>query len=155
MHRKSLYKLIKVIKLGIEDLEHCMELDKKTFGGIWSINQWQEELNNPSRLRIGIREETTLVGLAIGCYALEEINITLIAVAPSYQKLGIGKLIVKSLISQAKKNGAKVATLEVKEKNLAGQSLYKSLNFKQIGYRKRFYSDGSDAIILQRSTDKS
>ena len=153
MHAKSLYKLIKVIKLESKDLKHCMQLDKETFGGIWSFNQWKKELADPARICLGVVKDTKVIGLACGSFALEEINITLIAVSPLYQNLGIGKLILKSLISEGRRNGAKSATLEVKDNNLAGKSIYEGLNFKKVGSRKNFYTDGSTAIIYKRTTD--
>ena len=40
-------------------------------------------------------------------------------------------------------------SLEVRERNIAAQALYKSLGFKKEGVRKRYYSDtGEDAHIM-------
>ena len=152
LSKKSIYQVIEVIKLRDEDLESCMELDKIVFNGIWNIHQWQKELNDTRRLCIGGFEGKKLVSLASGWFAVEEINITLLAVNPFYRRLGIGKLMLTELLRQSKSSGAKIATLEVKEKNHAAKNLYKSLNFQVIGHRSSLYRDGSNAIIYQRNT---
>jgi ribosomal-protein-alanine N-acetyltransferase len=49
----------------------------------------------------------------------------------------------------AREVGADVATLEVREGNLAAQRLYRRTGFRQVGVRHRYYSDsGEDALIM-------
>lgn len=40
--------------------------------------------------------------------------------------------------------------LEVKANNLPALHLYRSLGFKQVGLRRRFYADGGDAVLMLR-----
>ena len=39
--------------------------------------------------------------------------------------------------------------LEVKRSNLSAINFYKKFNFKEIGFEKKYYSDGEDAIIMR------
>jgi ribosomal-protein-alanine N-acetyltransferase len=45
----------------------------------------------------------------------------------------------------------RVAFLEVRKSNTAAIGLYERFNFKRIHIRKKYYSDGEDAIIMQRN----
>ena len=68
--------------------------------------------------------------------------------------MGLAKKIVHHLLDQAHGLGAIHATLEVASNNIEGKSLYKSCGFATAGYRHKYYSDGSDAIIQWISLKK-
>jgi ribosomal-protein-alanine N-acetyltransferase len=42
------------------------------------------------------------------------------------------------------------AFLEVKASNKGAQRLYAKLGFEEVGRRRRYYSDGSDAVLMRR-----
>ena len=147
--KKKLYPQIKIKKIGIKYLNHCIRLDQETLNGIWTKRQWQEELTSTKRISLGAFQETKLIGLTSGWLTIDEINITFVGVNPLYQNQGIGTLMVLSLLQHSREIGISIATLEVKEKNLAAKALYESLDFHQIGSRYKLYQDGSNAVIYQ------
>ena len=149
MKGKILYSKIKIKKLGIQYLDHCIKLDKETLNGIWTERQWKDELTCAKRMCFGALHQTKLIGLISGWLATDEINITFVGVHPLFQNQGIASLMVLSLLSSSKEIGISTATLEVKESNQAAKSLYESLNFRQIGFRNKLYKDGSNALIYQ------
>ncbi|HET8995878.1 MAG TPA: ribosomal-protein-alanine acetyltransferase, partial [Acetobacteraceae bacterium] len=51
--------------------------------------------------------------------------------------------------AEAHHRGAATLTLEVAVDNAAARRLYESTGFTQVGRRKRYYADGSDALVLQ------
>ncbi len=146
----TIYHQIKLIKLGIQDLQNCISLDLKTLKGMWNKEQWKEELTNSQKICFGIYKENLLIGFACGHIVIDEINITILAIMPSYQRIGLGGILIDHLLKEANKSGALIAKLEVKENNLFAKSFYKKNSFKQIGLRKKLYKDGSNAIIFQR-----
>ena len=64
------------------------------------------------------------------------------------------KGIAKELISLVEKNVASLGKqklfLEVKENNLPAINLYLSAGFNKISIRKKYYADGSNAIVMQK-----
>jgi ribosomal-protein-alanine N-acetyltransferase len=46
--------------------------------------------------------------------------------------------------------GAESAVLEVRAGNKAAISLYHKLGFAEVGKRKAYYSDGEDALLMQK-----
>ena len=82
-----------------------------------------------------------------------EIEIYFIGVARSYRGKGLGKKLLKSIISFSKNYGAKVIILEVGVKNVPAKNIYLSLDFKECGIRKDYYKNKSgfrqDAVIMK------
>jgi [ribosomal protein S18]-alanine N-acetyltransferase len=79
----------------------------------------------------------------------DEAHITTIAVDPNYQGHGIGELLLLGLIDRAKQIGARWLTLEVRVGNHVAQALYRKYTFKEMGVRRRYYSDnGEDALVM-------
>tara|TARA_B100000700_G_C14292369_1_gene511052 strand:+ start:70 stop:525 length:456 start_codon:yes stop_codon:yes gene_type:complete len=141
---------LRIIQLGILNLDECLILDRKTFQGLWTKSQWERELSDPNRICLGALEVNTpdLIGFCSAWLVLEEMQITSIAVDPLHQRKGIGKYILSNLIKKSKSLEINRILLEVKDKNEPAKALYKSIGFKLIGNRSNFYKDGSNALIF-------
>ena len=149
MKKKKLYPQTKIKKIGVEYLNQCTKLDENTLNGIWTKEQWYKELTSSKRISIGAILDSELIGLTSAWLTTDEINITFVGVLPFHQKQGVGTLMILSLLGFSRKIGISIATLEVKEKNIAGKLFYESLDFHQIGLRKKLYKDGSNAVIYR------
>ncbi|MFC2043995.1 ribosomal protein S18-alanine N-acetyltransferase [Chloroflexota bacterium] len=90
-----------------------------------------------------------IVGFAGFWTMCDEAHVTSIAVRQSYRRLGIGELLLVSIISSAKELNTSFITLEVRASNIVAQSLYSKCGFKQVGIRRDYYSnDREDAILM-------
>ena len=138
---------ISLVPLRNDDINQCMALDKIALNRIWSKKHWETELSDETRLSLGLFSDSHLIAMACGSIVLDEIQITLIAVHPVFQRKGFGKLILSRLLNLAKEKKVKKATLEVDSKNHKALHLYKSLGFKTHGFRSNYYQEGSDAQI--------
>ena len=148
---------LKTIKLGIMHLNACIDLDKKSLKGLWSKSQWEIELTNPKRICIGVidLENNKLLGLCSSSLVLDELHITFIAVHPTHQRKGLGKLLMTNLIKLSKPLRTNHIYLEVKDKNEQAKFFYKSMGFKIEGIRSNFYKDGSDALIFTKQLKRN
>lgn len=94
-------------------------------------------------------ELRSIVGYAGLWLMTDEAHITTIAVDPDFQGNGIGELLVVALIDRAKQIGGRWLTLEVRVSNRVAQALYEKYTFKEMGIRRRYYSDnGEDALVM-------
>jgi ribosomal-protein-alanine N-acetyltransferase len=94
-------------------------------------------------------ELRSIVGYAGLWLMTDEAHITTIAVDPDFQGNGIGELLVVALIDRAIQIGARWLTLEVRVSNEVAQKLYEKYTFKEMGIRRRYYSDnGEDALVM-------
>ena len=71
----------------------------------------------------------------------EEAHIINIAVRETYQRQGIGELLLISLIDLAIELKARIITLEVRVSNTTAQNLYTKYGFTQVGMRQGYYVD--------------
>ena len=49
--------------------------------------------------------------------------------------------------------GAREIFLEVREDNPVARGVYQHFGFEEIGVRRRYYDDGTDAIMMRRKLD--
>ena len=90
-----------------------------------------------------------LVGYTGMWFMVDEAHITTIAVDPPYRGEGVGELLLVALLDRAFEIGAETATLECRVSNFIAQALYRKYTFRDMGLRKRYYSDdGEDALIM-------
>jgi ribosomal-protein-alanine N-acetyltransferase len=90
-----------------------------------------------------------VVGYAGLWLMTDEAHVTTIAVRPEYRGMYIGELLLVNLIDRAIAIGARWVTLEVRVSNDIAQRLYRKYTFKEMGVRRRYYSDnGEDALIM-------
>ena len=82
-----------------------------------------------------------------------EVEIYFIGVAESFRGRGLGKKLLKSIISFSKDYGADSIILEVGISNIPAKNMYLSSNFIECGLRKNYYRNSlgirEDAIIMK------
>lgn len=143
---------LKIQSLTEKHLSDLLELDQVCFGGLWSLEGYQRELNSPNSELLGLYSAAdNLKLLAMGCFwsILEEAHITILAVDPQFQGQGLGQAMLFYLLRTAGDRGLERATLEVRISNVEAISLYTKFGFKTAGRRRRYYQDnGEDALIL-------
>jgi ribosomal-protein-alanine N-acetyltransferase len=94
-------------------------------------------------------ELRSIVGYAGIWIMTDEAHITTIASHPDVRGSGIGEFLLVALIHRAIEIGARWMTLEVRASNAVAQNLYRKYTFKEMGVRRRYYSDnGEDALVM-------
>jgi ribosomal-protein-alanine N-acetyltransferase len=91
------------------------------------------------------------LGFILCRVAADEAEVLTLAVRPEARRLGLGAALLHSALELAAAAGAVRLFLEVSDRNEPAQRLYRSAGFTAIGRRRRYYADGSDALILSRS----
>lgn len=134
-------------RLGLEDGPCTLGLDRLVLGGIWTAEQWEQELTDPQRLVLGWQQGERLVGLASGWIVVDELHITAVAVHPDHRRQGIARRLLEALQDLAREAGAERATLEVSSANGAATALYSRLGFQEVAVRRHYYRNGDDALI--------
>lgn len=128
-------------------LQACRDLDLRCLGGLWSLEQWQRELAEDRRPGIGLWRPGQLVAMASGWLVVDELHITVVAVDPQQQRQGLGRQVLRALLSHGQRLGAERATLEVATSNTAAVALYRTVGFLDAGIRRGYYRNGDDALI--------
>lgn len=88
-------------------------------------------------------------GMVLARVAADEAEILTLAVAPACQRRGVGRALLGAARAGAVARGAASLFLEVAASNLAALALYRSAGFVEVGVRRRYYSNGGDALVLR------
>ena len=136
-------------KGNLLDLEQIFALEKMVFENeAWTRDMLKIELlgiNNSEALII--EENKLILGYFIFRRLLREYHILNIAVSPLRQKEGIGGIFLKDFLNDLK--NISTVFLEVKKSNFRAVNLYKKNGFKVCGERKKYYKDGSSALLMK------
>jgi ribosomal-protein-alanine N-acetyltransferase len=89
-------------------------------------------------------------GFILARIAADEAEVLTLAVAPAARRRGLGAALLEGAMALAAARGAAMAFLEVSTANAAGLALYEAAGFREVGRRRRYYADGSDALVLSR-----
>jgi [ribosomal protein S18]-alanine N-acetyltransferase len=88
-------------------------------------------------------------GMLIARIAGQDAEVLTLAVQPGARRQGIARTLLRSAIAEAHGRGATALFLEVATTNVAARALYRQAGFGEVGQRRRYYADGSDAIVLR------
>jgi ribosomal-protein-alanine N-acetyltransferase len=92
-------------------------------------------------------------GMVLGRVAGDEAEILTLAVLPDARRRGLGAALLATAMTAARAGGARSIVLEVSVDNAAARALYHRAGFIETGRRRRYYADGSDALILRAGLD--
>ena len=138
-----------VISLMTEaDIDGMHAIEENTFDSPWSRKSIEDELANPCARYLVARENGEVIGYAGMWLVIDEGHVTNVAVREDKRGLGIGKELMKQLIQLAADSGMIWMTLEVRRSNKVAQNLYHSFGFIDVGYRKRYYENNEDALLM-------
>jgi ribosomal-protein-alanine N-acetyltransferase len=134
-----------------DDLADVMEIERRSFSQPWTPGLFLHELKVPfSRVTLVRATNGTRTTLGYVCRWLvgDEGHILNLAVHPAHRGRGVGRLLVESVITEARTAGVDSVTLEVRHGNEAARALYLKLGFTDRGVRRNYYGQGDDAIIM-------
>jgi len=148
---------VQIDALRESDAARCAELERLLFPGDdpWTERAFRDELR-AGHPYLAARDGEQLVGYAgLGFVAgppQAEAEIHTIGVDPAHQRRGIGRALLRGLLTVADELGA-VVFLEVRTDNEAARVLYETEGFAVVGVRKRYYRpSGADAYTMRRES---
>ena len=118
----------------------------------WSAALIAAEFERSQGLQLVAVGEDTVLGWCCGFHAGIEAELLKIAVSPSQRRCGLGRALLLRFEDLCRDRGCEFLFLEVRAANTAATGLYKSLGYRTIGCRKKYYSNPQDdALILRKS----
>tara|TARA_B100000212_G_scaffold320820_1_gene278937 strand:+ start:251 stop:688 length:438 start_codon:yes stop_codon:yes gene_type:complete len=145
--------MVSIKEINHKNSKSCYELDLKSIKH-WNQNQWKNEIEKDYVTAMGIFLDKSMLGVCVFHKMYDEAEIRYLSVHPSYQRRGLGKKLINKIFKVCKKNNIKRIFLEVSIKNKQALSFYDHFEFETIRIRKKYYKDGSDAIIKKKMLNK-
>jgi [ribosomal protein S18]-alanine N-acetyltransferase len=88
-------------------------------------------------------------GMVLARVSGEEAEVLTLAVVPANRCHGLGGALLDAALREARNRGACAVFLEVSEANQAARRLYAAAGLVEVGRRRRYYADGTDALVLR------
>lgn len=144
-------KKIDIQEMSLNDLEKIKDILISDFDDFWNYNILEEELESPnSKYIMAKTSDGEIIGFAGIKILLDNADIMNIVVKKSCRNLGVGNLLLNSLVSICKDLNLLSLSLEVNEDNLPAIHLYEKFGFKHIAMRKNYYHGKNGIVMLYK-----
>ena len=135
--------------MTLADVPAVLAIEQACFTAPWSEQALVREMTENACARYVVaREDGEAIAYAGMWMVLDEAQITNVAVRADRRRMGVGETVMRALIQLAADSGMSWMTLEVRRSNAAAQRLYRKLGFIDVGFRKRYYDNQEDALIM-------
>ena len=149
-HRQSAASWIIKPEVIKEDLPRLFEIERESFSAPWTVNMFRDAVSS-TRGTLGCTARSVrdhVIGYGVCQVVVDEVNIHRVVVTRDYQRCGVGFGLLRSMLNQATVKGAQVASLEVRENNLAARKLYESTGFVRVARRSAYYRNPDGAALI-------
>lgn len=137
-------------RMTLNDVDAVHAIEEATFQTPWSRESFEKEMTENRCARYLVAQKAgEIIGFAGIWIIMDEGHVTNVAVKEAYRGQGYGRALTQALMQYTANLAVRYITLEVRRSNVRAQSLYQSLGFTAVGYRKRYYEDnGEDALLM-------
>ena len=144
----------RIRSMRLADIPKVMAIENEVFPVPWRASAYEYEITNNRvasyqvlTAQIGDRP-SQVIGYGGFWRLADEAHISTIAVQSGWQGAGLGELLLLNMLLICYKEGAELATLEVRFSNSIARSLYEKYLFRIVGERRRYYQNREDALIM-------
>ena len=138
-----------VKKITIKESQECHEIDLKTIK-LWNLKQWEKELRKNYVYAFACFRNYKIVGICVFQKIFCNAELTYLSIHPTYRRRGLGKKLLKETLKICESFAIEKIQLEVSDKNLDALNFYNAFGFETIGIRKKYYKDGSNALLQEK-----
>jgi [ribosomal protein S18]-alanine N-acetyltransferase len=140
--------------MTVEDLDVLLPFEEEMFGTeSWSRESYIEELADTDLRHYLVAESGKgLLGSAGLLVIAETAQIVTVGVLPQARCRGVGRMLVRALVDEARRRDADEVLLEVRIDNGAARALYDTEGFAVLGTRRGYYDQGRVDAVTMRLT---
>ena len=131
----------------IDDIDRIVEIENNTLKHSLEVDFYTNDLNNPLAKHYVYEIDNEIVGFISSYFDGEIIEVLNFCVDTIYQSKGYGNKLLNDFFNQFE---ASSSILEVRSSNARAIHVYEKNGFKTIRIRKQYYSNGEDALFMQK-----
>jgi ribosomal-protein-alanine N-acetyltransferase len=144
-----------VRRMRRRDLGEVTEIERRSYSLPWSALTFRSLLRRPNAFLLVAEENKGVAGYAALWLAADEAELGNLAVRPGRRGRGIGRILLRHVLEEAARRGAREVFLEVRESNAIARRLYEASGFRIVGSRPDYYaSPCEDAIVMRLNLDR-
>lgn len=134
-------------KYNLNDVYRIVDIENKTLHNSLGVDFYNRDLENPLANHFVYEVNNKVIGFVSSYFDGEIIEILNFCIDPEFQSKGFGTKLMNDFFGELKANSS---ILEVRSSNKKAIGLYEKFGFKTIRIRKEYYSNGEDALFMQK-----
>lgn len=138
---------LQVILATEKDNALLARLEAACFAPPWSAQSCGHEIRYAQVFIL--YQDNIPVGYASLGSSGDQAELRRMAILPEHRGQRLGHRLLAEIVGMSRRQGFREILLEVAEGNLPALALYTSFGFIKYHRRKKYYSDGSDALLLK------
>jgi ribosomal-protein-alanine N-acetyltransferase len=145
---------IKIEAMDVAHIREILEIERTLFPTPWTQGMFEQELlaglstDGPGSYAVVALEAGRVAGYIIAWFVEEGVHLMNIAVRKDSQRRGVGKRLMRHLITAARAARKTIVILEVRVSNMGAQAFYEGFGFQKFGVRRGYYADNREDAIL-------
>lgn len=136
--------------MQMDDLDAIMAIEPYIYPYPWTRGNFSDSLNSGYSAWV-LLEQGKVIGYALLMMVLDEAHLLNLSIAKSYQKQGLGRLLLENMLKIAKNHHAANMFLEVRPSNISAIALYENIGFNEMAIRRGYYPAANgreDAVLM-------
>jgi ribosomal-protein-alanine N-acetyltransferase len=136
--------------MQMDDLDAVMAIEPHIYPYPWTRGNFSDSLSSGYSAWVLMANEN-IIGYALVMMVLDEAHLLNLSVAKTWQKQGLGRLLLEHMIQIAKNNKAANMFLEVRPSNISAIALYENMGFNEMAIRRGYYPAANgreDAVLM-------
>ena len=121
---------------------------KANFSDGWTEEMILSAFSTGRFFSLGAYEQEDLIGVITYSMVDDSMDIEDVVVKIEYRKKSVASSLLASVFEKLDNTITKKVLLEVREGNIPAINLYKKFGFNQLSVRKKYYSDGENALVM-------
>lgn len=137
---------------AVSDATALEALERRCASHPWTARHFADAIRGEGGERVVVLRalDAAPIGYCVWQEVAGEVHIHNVAVDPVRRRQGLGRRLLAACLAMAARRQAQVAFLDVRAGNQAARSLYRSLGFREVAVRARYYSEPiEDAVLLE------
>ena len=134
----------------LSDIRRIMDLEEGSIVHPWCSKDIESLITDQNKKCLVVDVDGEVVCYAGAETVLDECNIGNIVTAREHRGKGYATEILTILLNNLKNRGIVKVFLEVENDNTPAISLYEKFGFTRYGYRRDYYGQGKDAILMTK-----
>ena len=141
---------VEIRKMYHADIDSVYDLEREIFEDSWSYKHIAMEANGEDYKKPYVMDiDGEIVGYTFIWTIADEVHINNFAIHPSFRRKGLGLKLIRFIFEEFQQY--RKFFLEVRKSNKAAINLYQKNGFEIIFIRNKYYSDGEDALVMQKT----
>lgn len=140
----------RIRRMDEADLPAVMRIEVESFSTPWKETTFRSLLSRADTDMFVAELDGRLAGYAACWTVVDQSELGNVAVAGESRGRGLGGALVNVVVERVKERGATECFLEVRESNVAAQSIYRQRGFTVVGKRRSYYAKPTEDALVMR-----